>query len=101
MHARLARYAVSPERVGDAVEGFRNVGADLESLEGFVNGYLLVDADSGTLSSLTLWRDHRALDQSSTRASAMRLRAVREADGECVAVTEFEVALTFGDAGSG
>lgn len=97
MHARMARYAVAPDRVDDAVEGFRTAGRELSALDGFVNGYLLVDAQSGTMSTLTVWRDYRALDESATRAGAMRLRAINAADGSCESVQEFEVALTFGD----
>lgn len=101
MHARMARYAVPPERVDEAVEGFRTAGEGLRTLDGFVDGYLLVDPDSGLLSTLTLWRDHRALDESATRAAAMRLRAIRDVEGACVSVNEYEVPLTFGDSPTG
>ena len=101
MHARMARYAVAPERFDQAVDGFRTAGRDLSELDGFVIGYLLVDPDSGTMSTLTLWRDHRALDESATRAGAMRLRAIRDVDGSCEAVSQFEVALTFGQPAPG
>ena len=97
MHARMARYAVDPERMDDAVEGFRNASEGLSGLDGFVNGYLLVDPDSGMLSSLTFWQSRRALEESATRAGAMRLRAIQQVDGSCVSVAELEVPLTFGD----
>ena len=95
MFARLARYQVEPERVEDAVEGFREAGKSLRELGGFVNGYLLVDSDTGELSTLTLWRDHRSLDESATRAGAMRLRAIREVDGSCESVASYRVAVEF------
>jgi heme-degrading monooxygenase HmoA len=96
MYARLARYAVPSDRIDEAVEGFRTAGAELEQLDGFVDGYLLVDPDDGTAMTLTLWRDRRALESSATRAGAMRLRAIRDVDGSCVSVVEYEVPLEWG-----
>ena len=95
MFARMARYQVDPDRVDDAVDGFREASKGLQELSGFVNGYLLVDSDTGELSTLTLWRDYRALDESATRAGAMRLRAIRSVDGSCESVADFRVALEF------
>jgi heme-degrading monooxygenase HmoA len=99
MYARLARYAVPSDRIDEAVEGFRTAGAELERLEGFVDGYLLVDPDDGTAMTITLWRDRRALESSATRAGAMRLRAIRDVDGSCVSVVEYEVPLEWGGHG--
>jgi heme-degrading monooxygenase HmoA len=95
MFARLARYAVPPDRVDEAVRSFRAASADLAHLEGFVNGYLLVDPDDGTAITLTLWESRRALDDSATRAGAMRLRAVQAVDGSCESVAEYQVPLEF------
>ena len=98
MFARLARYSVPPERVDEAVDSFGIAAQDLEGLDGFVHGYLLVDPDEGTATTLTLWTDRRALEESSTRAAAMRLRAVQAVDGTCESVQEYEVPLEFGTA---
>ena len=96
MHARMACYSVPADRMDEAVQGFRTAGEGLMTLEGFVDGFLLAEPDSGLLYSVTLWRDSRALDESATRAGAMRLRAIRDVDGTCESVREFEVPLTFG-----
>jgi heme-degrading monooxygenase HmoA len=101
MFARLARYAVPADRIDDAVESFRTAGAALRELEGFVDGYLLVDHDDGTTMTLTLWRDRTALESSATRAGAMRLRAVHAVDGSCESVAEYEVPLEFGSGDRG
>jgi hypothetical protein len=94
--ARLARYAVDPERVGDAVESFRDAGRSLAGLTGFVNGFLLIDRDSGSLSTLTLWETGRALEESGPRAAALRVHAIERVDGSCESVAEYEVAAEFG-----
>lgn len=95
MHARMACYSVPVDRLDEAVEGFRTAGEGLATLEGFAGGFLLT-GDSGTLYTVTLWRDSRALEESATRAGAMRLRAIRDVDGTCESVRDFEVPLTFG-----
>jgi hypothetical protein len=100
MFARLARYAIPPDRVDEAVRSFREAGTELSHLAGFTNGYLLVDPDDGTAITLTLWESRRALDDSATRAGGMRLRAVQAVDGSCESVAEYEVPLEFGDAGT-
>lgn len=97
MFARLARYSIPSDRADEAVDGFRIAGAGLEGLGGFVSGYLLIDAETGTAMTLTLWEDRRALDASATRAGALRLRAIRDVEGTCESVAEYEVPLHWGD----
>jgi hypothetical protein len=96
MFARLARYTVPSDRVDEAVEGFRVAGTGLQGLGGFLNGYLLVDPDTGAAMTLTLWENRRALEDSATRAGALRLRAIRDVDGTCESVAEYEVPLEWG-----
>lgn len=96
MFARVARYQVPPEQVDQAIEGFREAGLGLQELEGMVGGYLLVDAESGTLQTFTLWDNQRSLEQSQTRAASLRHRAVSDVDGSVESVAEYEVALEFG-----
>jgi heme-degrading monooxygenase HmoA len=91
VHARLARYAIEPDRIDDALEGFREAGRELAALEGYQGGHLLVDHDDGTLITLTLWQDRAALDRSEVRAASLRQRALRSVDGEVQSVTCYEV----------
>ena len=96
MRARMACYSVSADLMDKAVEGFRTAAEGLSTLDGFVDGFLLAEPDTGLLYTVTLWRDSRALEESATRAGAMRLRAIREVDGTCESVRDYEVPLTFG-----
>ncbi len=96
MHARLARYAIEPDKIDDAVESFREAGRELAQLEGYEGGHLLVDNDEGSLLTLTLWKDRAAMDRSEVRAAGLRQRAVRTVDGEVQAVTCYEVPFDLG-----
>ena len=96
MHARVARYAIEPDQLVDAVEGFREAGRELAELEGFQGGHLLIDYDQGALLTFTLWENRAALDRSEVRAAGLRQRALREVDGEVQSVTRYEVPFALG-----
>ncbi len=96
MFARLARYEIPADRLGDAVESFVEAGAGLADLDGFEHGYVLVDEEGESLMTLTLWHSLSALEASSTRAGALRQRAVRDAGGSVEAIQSYEVAGELG-----
>lgn len=96
MHARLARYAIDPDRIDDAVESFREAGRELSQLEGYRGGHLLVDNEEGSLLTLTLWEDRAAMDRTEVRAAGLRQRALRAVDGDVQAVTCYEVPFELG-----
>jgi len=97
MFARLARYTIEPERLGDAIASFREAGTGLRELPGFENGYILVDEEDGALLTLTLWSTRTTLESSEARASALRRRATRAAEGSVQSVHCYEVAGELGD----
>ena len=47
MHARLARYALEPDRVDDALAAIREAGREIAVLDGFRGGQVMVDHDRG------------------------------------------------------
>lgn len=96
MHARLARYALEPDRVDDALEAFREAGREIAQLQGFRGGQLLVDWDAGTVMTLTLWENRAALDASDVRAAQLRQAAVRPVEGEVQAVNSYDVPFELG-----
>jgi heme-degrading monooxygenase HmoA len=96
VHARLARYAIEPDRLEDAVESFREAGRGLAELEGYKGGHLLVDSDEGSLLTLTLWESRAAMDKSEVRAAGLRQAALRTVEGEVQAVTCYEVPFELG-----
>jgi heme-degrading monooxygenase HmoA len=96
VHARLARYAIEPDRLDEALDGFREAGRELAELEGYRGGHVLVDYDDGTLMTLTLWESRAAIDKSDVRAASLRQRALRSVDGEVQSVTSYEVPFELG-----
>lgn len=91
MHARLARYAIEPDRVDDAVESFREASREISQLEGFRGGHILVEYDEGTVMTLTFWEDRAALEASDVRAASARQAAVRPSEGEVQSVSTYVV----------
>jgi heme-degrading monooxygenase HmoA len=96
VHARVARYAIEPDRLDDALEGFREAGRELADLEGFRGGHVLIDHEDGTLITLTLWENRAAVDASDVRAASLRQRALKTVDGEVQSVTCYEVPFALG-----
>jgi heme-degrading monooxygenase HmoA len=96
VHARVARYAIEPDKIVDALDGFRDAGRELSELEGFKGGHVLVDYDEGTLVTFTLWENRAAIDRSEVRAASLRQQAVRAVDGEVQSVTCYEVPFDLG-----
>jgi heme-degrading monooxygenase HmoA len=93
MLARVARYEVNQDRLTDAVEAFNDAGREIEQLEGFVGGYVLVDHEDGRTMTLTLWESDAALEESESTARSARNRAAGAVDGSVLSVEKFEVAL--------
>jgi heme-degrading monooxygenase HmoA len=93
MLARVARYEVNQDRLTDAVEAFNEAGREIEKVEGFVGGYVLVDHEDGRTMTLTLWESDAALEGSESVARSARNRAAGAVDGSVLSVEKFEVAL--------
>lgn len=90
MYARVARYEVPQERIEDAVESFRDASKKVQALDGFEDGYVLID-EGGNVMTMTLWTSRTALETSETRAGLARQTAARAVDGEVKSVEEYEV----------
>jgi heme-degrading monooxygenase HmoA len=96
VHARLARYAIEPDRVDDALQAIREAGRVIAALDGFRGGQVMVDYEDGTLMTLTFWESRAALDASASRAASLRQAAVRPTEGEIQSVTSYEVPFELG-----
>jgi heme-degrading monooxygenase HmoA len=98
MYARVARYDVEPDRTGEAVDAFREAARELEGLNGLKGGYVLGDWEDGVIMSLTFWETRAAMDESETKAAALRQRAAKSVDGSVVSVHNFDVPIEIGAA---
>src|ERR687887_313341 len=64
MLARVARYEVGSDRIDDAVTAFGDAAREIETLDGFAGGWLLVDHEDGRTMTVTLWDNFAALENS-------------------------------------
>jgi heme-degrading monooxygenase HmoA len=98
MYARIARYDVEPDRTGEAIEAFREAARQLEGLSGLKGGYVFADWEDGVIMSMTLWENRAAMDESETKAAALRHAAAAAVDGTVVSVHNLDVPIEIGAA---
>ncbi len=96
MQARVARYEVPPDRCNEAVEAFLDSAKDIAKMDGFENGYVFVDSETGETMTLTFWQSPAAAEASATRPATARRRAVTAVEGEVASVQAFDVVREFG-----
>ena len=98
MFARIARYDVEPDRTGDAIEAFREAVTQLEGLNGLKGGYVLADWEDGVIMSMTFWENRVVMDESESKAAAIRQEAAKSVDGTVVSVHNLDVSIEIGTA---
>jgi heme-degrading monooxygenase HmoA len=92
MLARVARYEFEAERLDEAVQAFGEAATQVEQLDGFAGGYVLVDPDDGRTMTVTLWENSAMLENSERVAGSARRQAAAAVDGSVLSVEKFEVA---------
>ena len=98
MFARVARYDVQPDRTGEAIDAFRDAARELEGLSGLKGGYVLADWEDGVIMSLTFWENRAAMDDSESKAAALRQQAAKSVDGAVLSVHNLDVPIEIGTA---
>src|SRR6266511_550139 len=93
MSARVSRYEVPTERVDAAPEAFRQAISQIADLSGLAEAFLLVDADSARVLTMTLWESRGAMEASRVTASRLRSEAARALEASVISTDEFEVAV--------
>jgi heme-degrading monooxygenase HmoA len=91
MQARVARYEVGMDRIQDAIDAFGEAAKEIEQLDGFAGGYILVDHEDGRTMTITLWENDAALEESEKAARAARNKASEDVGGSVLSVEKFEV----------
>ena len=92
MLARVARYEVDSDRIDDAVNAFGEAAKEIEGLDGFAGGYVLVDHEDGRTMTVTLWDNVAALENSERVAGKARREAASAVGGSVLSVEKFELA---------
>ena len=99
MFARVARYDVPTARMDEAEAAFREAAETIRQLDGLRTVTIMVDRESGTILTTTMWKTRAALEASEVRASRARQQAVGVVDGDCQSVDRLEVLVELsGDA---
>ncbi|TMM07639.1 MAG: hypothetical protein E6G02_01150 [Actinobacteria bacterium] len=94
MHARVSTYQTDdPDGL---IEGFRNVSADLEQVDGFSHAYFLVDNEGGKALSITIWENEDALLASKSKADELRKRGTEASGTSIDSVDHYEISHTVG-----
>jgi heme-degrading monooxygenase HmoA len=92
MLARVARYEFEAGRIDAAVQAFGEAAKQVEQLDGFAGGYVLVDPEDGRTMTVTLWDNAALLESSERVAGKARREAAAAVDGSVLSVEKFEVA---------
>jgi heme-degrading monooxygenase HmoA len=90
--ARVARYEVPQNQLEEAVVAFGEAGAQVEQLDGFAGGYVLIDREDGRTMTITLWENAVVLENSERAARNIRHEAAEKVSGSVLSVEKFEVA---------
>jgi heme-degrading monooxygenase HmoA len=93
MFARVARYQIPAERVGEVAQTFRPAFEQVGEIEGNKGGYLLIDRDNAMALTVTFWENQASMEASEVRASRLRSEAINAVDGQIQSVESCEVAL--------
>jgi len=101
MLARVARYEVASDRIGDAIDSFGQAAQAVQELDGFAGGYVLVDHEDGRTMTVTLWENLAAMESSESKARSARNEAASAVGGAVLSVEKFEVAQELSSRQSG
>ncbi len=99
MQARVARYEIPPDRTHDAAEAFGEAASEIEHLDGFVGGYVLVDHQDARTMTVTLWDNLATVENSAHEAGRLRRAAAGSVGGSVISVETYDVAHELRPAG--
>jgi hypothetical protein len=93
MFARVSTYSGDGDRL---LQGFADVSAPLEAIDGFSHAYFMVDRDSGKGMSITIWKTEQALLESAAQADELRRKGAEAGGAEIDSVQHYEIGMTVG-----
>lgn len=93
MFARLTTYDLDEGRASESSAVFEAAIDQIRSLDGFVDGYFLVERDGARAVTMTLWQSLDTLERSRVTASRARTEAANEVGATVTSTYEYEVSL--------
>ena len=97
MFARVSTYRGDGDRL---LQGFADVSAPLEAIDGFSHAYFMVDRESGKGMSITIWDSEEALRASAAKADELRKQGAEAGGAEIESVQHYEIGMTVGTPGT-
>ncbi len=98
MFARVTTYELAEGRASESISVFEPAVARIGELEGFVDGYFLVEKDGIHAITMTLWESLDTMERSRVSASSARTVAAHEVGATVTSTYELEVGIHFGAA---
>ena len=95
MFARVSVYELEEGRASEVLAAFSPAIERLRDLEGFVDGYFLVERD-GVQGVTLFWESLDAMERSRVTAARARSEAAEEAGANVISTYEYEVGLYAG-----
>ncbi len=92
MFARITTYDLDEGRASEAVGAFEPAIEHIRHLDGFVDGYFLVERDGVRAATVTLWDSLGTMERSRVAASSARTEAANQAGATVTTTYEYEVA---------
>ena len=96
MFARVSTYELEEGRASEAMAAFEPAIDGIRQLDGFVEGFFLVERDGLSAMTVTLWESFDAMERSRIAASRVRSEAAIEAGATVTSSYEYEVGLHTG-----
>jgi heme-degrading monooxygenase HmoA len=96
MFARVTTYELAEGRASEAIAVFEPAVDRIKELDGFVDGYFLVERDGLHAITMTLWESVDTMERSRVTASRTRSEAAQEVGAEVMSTYELEVAVSLG-----
>ena len=96
MFARVSLYELDHGRASEAASAFEPAIEGIRELDGFVDGFFLVERDGLHAMTVTLWESLDAMERSGIAASRVRSAAAAEAGATVTSSYEYEVGLHTG-----
>jgi heme-degrading monooxygenase HmoA len=91
MFARVSRYEVPAERIGDAAAAFSQAIDQIREMTGLTEAYLLTSTEDGRVLTMTLWENRAAMEASGVSASRLRSEAAGSLGASVVSTEQYEV----------
>ena len=96
MFARLTTYDLDEGRASESATVFESAIDQIRGLDGFVDGYFMVERDGARAVTMTLWQSLDTLERSRVTASRVRTEAANEVGATVTSTYEYEVSLHAG-----